>query len=988
MRFSIQVNGQAIDLSSGYSSFLPAFLEYTTDEFDTFVFSEINTCPPGSYSFGMPVKLFLDSNQYPCFVGKISDISYDYSEDMQWTVSYTVHGLKYWLNFIPVISNYDTADYNFNLPSNDPGYNPYFSGLTVGQMFKIVLDNHMSKLVAAGITGYVQSDLDAMTIVPPAPVNIGGPKILDALQGVLSSWQARYCIRVKYDTTNGLAYLRFENPFNYSSSTLTFGVDPIDPSSFSCKPDSKDCYGRVEYRGYAKVEAAILSVKEGTLLQSWTSTQQTNWNWNQFANPSGMISIGTVSNLSTVDCYCKPDNPSETWTANQWNATGTWIYLQYAAGTNAGNITFAEYRRLNSNQALTAGGTANVSWAGDIPVTGTNYNRYRIVGSNSSTSDVWRKYTIANSYVATHLVNSFPIPVPWAVSTTVSLIKYPSALVFWGNAGSTYGNNTYNVACGPVLFEIDKINGVIRFREPTVKPFNTQANLNTGGSSVTPPWDVQIIVPYSLGTLVASYPPDSYGNQNYSGTFYTATGIQRTLTFTDDNWIDPRQASQYQNVCQMLQECYKDVKYDGEVSYMGLYTSALYPQFKLNFAVNELVGVSQSLGLEGINCPVRVARITWNANGGADDFTTTLQFNNRKQPVTGQNYFIHPAFASVENAFHATSVEQALSSMSGSSPFNEGAFNGTGVGFLGMNTGEGINVDQGGNLPVPKMGFESGLGMGVDPSLGGDARGLADQLFAPDGFSGADRFQGNGNRGNLPKAEDMEGFVGPPRPKPEDMEAAQGPQNPNDIAKPMGMVGPPRPAVGPMGEYLPTEPRKSTFVPETPASKFVGPPDPRTALQRTGRSGEDSSSKPSSQDVLKDRNSRLVEQGKIFPTTEAQTNRKSTPKQSTEDILDKRDARIARDGDNKKEQSVEMGRGLGGREYMTTPSKTNAYSPIQYSSPMVGPPDMRSQDRKREDQKDSDLDRFPGPSTEDYENVKKLKSTYNYLPPSIGQYGQ
>jgi hypothetical protein len=841
MRFSIFINNQQVNLSAGDSTFLPNMLEYTTDENDTFTFSETHICPPGSYAFGMPVTIKLDSAANPCFVGKIVDISYDYSEDVQWTISYTAMGLKYWVNLIPVISSYDTPDYTFNLRSDDPNYNPSFSGLQVGQMFKIVLDNHMSKLNAAGIYGYIQADLDAMTIVPPDVINIGGPRLLDALQGVLGSWQCRYCIRVQYDTTTGRNYLRFENAFNYGVTTLAFGVDPIDPTQFTCKPDSSNCYGRVEYRGYSKAEAAILSVKEGTLTPTWTTTAQNNWNWNQFANPAGMVSVGSVSSLSTVDCVCTSDNTQESWTANQWNTNKAWIYLQYSSGSGSGSITFAESRRLNANNALSKGGSALVSWNGDIPIVGSSYNRYKIVGTQGTTANVWREYSIANSYVASHLMNSFPQPIPWAVATTMQLIKYPASLIFWTN-GSTGGYSEYNTACGPALFEVDKVNGIIRFREPTVKPFNTQDNLNKGGSNVTPPYDVRVVVPYSLGSLTASYPADTSGTQNYNGTFYTATGIARTLTFNDDNWVDPRQASQYQAVCQMLQECYKDVKYNGSVTYLGLYTPAIQPRLGLNFSVNEFAGASQDLGLTAINCPVRVTRIVWNSSPNSDNFTTIMDFNNVKQPATGTSYYVHPAFAAVQAGLTATSIEQALSSNNGygSTLGMDGEFEGLGVegmnfggpsGGLGFGFGvpngfDGPTAEQNGILNdifsndaagLPMRGQQRGQPLGAaNPAaaiqgLGTALQGLAG-LGEAQAANPADAIPGLGTAVN--GLASLGGNQGQPSANPQQAAQSQ-PQGSSEF------VGPPRIGKGPNGEYAVTPPLKAPSIPQ-----FVGPPAP------------------------------------------------------------------------------------------------------------------------------------------------------------------
>ncbi len=741
MRIRLFIGGSQVDLESGASAVTPVRYTDSLDEFASFEFSEIGVCVPGTYSYGQDVALYLDDEAHPFFEGKIIQPSYDHDPNLGWVIGYTAMDLKYWANLIPVCSPNESCTYRFNINrSNDPDYIPSYAGLEIGQILKIVLDDHMTELNSVGIDGYVQADLDALTIVPPEAVNVGGPHLINALEMVLQQWQTRYVVRVVRDTVGGDMQIRFENPFSYTSRTLTFGVDPIDPGSFRCQPDPTGCYGRVEVRGYANAEAAILSVRDGTLLPTWDSGQQDAWRWDDFVNPRGMVSVGTVSSLTTADCVCDPDNPLESWTTDQWADSDAWIHLLYSAGNGSAGTTFSESRRINSNDSLTMGGTALVSWSGDIDVIGESYNKYKIVATDTPMSNVWRKYEIGNTYVKEHLLNKFPQPVPWANANMVQLVQYPAALIFWG-AGENYGYSEYNLACGPMIFEIDRLNGMIKFREPTVKAFNPQADLEAGGASVEPPYDVRVIIPYALGNLSATYPADSGGMEVHSGTFYDQTSIQRTLVVTADGWIDKRQTAQYAELAQMIHETVKDVVYDGEVTYLGLYEHAIRHRMRISFARDE-TSDPETTSWESIQSPVREISIVWPQETNAPDFVTHIRFNNRKQLATGESVVVHAAFQSVQNAFNWAMSTRGFSAVA--------------VGPEGMAFSSGW---QGFSDPMQMMGSPAQFGA-VDqaPGFGGmDESSVADLVGISPIWTGM--LGASGVRGRSSVADN---FVGPP----------------------------------------------------------------------------------------------------------------------------------------------------------------------------------------------------------------------------------
>lgn len=502
--FSLQINGSTINRTT--SNVVLNRLHRSLDEFDVFEFTELNPIP-GTWTEGSSIALF-DSAGNRRFAGQITSKHYGFDKALGWQIGYTANGLKYLGNLVAVTNPQDGSGLiAYNLPPTDPRYIQSFAGLSVGTILSDLFTDHATALAAYGINSFNSSDLTSMTLVPTNPVYIQGPTFFDAIDSFLQQW---YPSHACYIDPNGplsggvpTGVIRVVDTNAFPSNTLTLGSDPVDPASIRISRDVSQCYTRVEVRGQAWVQAAYLSVLDGTLTPSWTSTQQTDWTWQSFVAPSGSVDSGTVSSLTSTDFIATSSNSSETWSANQWSTEEAWVYLINPVVTG---ITMTEYRQVTANAAMTAGGTASVSWSTATPLQNSGYTLYHIIGQDPGTeSDVWRRYTIVNSYIAQHLMPIFPVGVPWGTQGSVVLTNTPIGSVCWSTPGTPYFTEF------PAQFEVIPADGQIRFYEPVVKYFNTQANLNTGGSAVTAPSDIKIVVPYSKGPLTAVAPGDTGG---------------------------------------------------------------------------------------------------------------------------------------------------------------------------------------------------------------------------------------------------------------------------------------------------------------------------------------------------------------------------------------------------------------------------------------------------------------------------------------------
>jgi hypothetical protein len=267
------------------------------------------------------------------------------------------------------------------------------------------------------------------------------------------------------------------------------------------------------------------------------------------------------------------------------------------------------------------------------PLANAGYTKYRIFAASSPRSLTYRDYIFTDPYVAAHLVKRFPVPVSWSyggrgVSGTVD---YPAAGIQWEQV------------VVPGTFDLVPGEGKVRFHEPTVMVYSSQAQLRAGGAEVVKPDDLIVVVPVNRGNLSVASPPDVGGIPQYTGTASEApVGLRRTLTIPVPAWNYRADLANMQALADMRLAAVRDVLIEGTVTYHGYYATGLLPGRALDLAHPTL-----TTGFEAMHAPIRSCTLEWPQSGGSL-FKTTLQVSNRRNPYTGDRLFEHPGFLSME----------------------------------------------------------------------------------------------------------------------------------------------------------------------------------------------------------------------------------------------------------------------------------------------------------------------------------------------------
>ena len=532
-------------------------------------------------------------------------------------VGYRALGYKYLANTIPITNPNDLSGrIVFNLPSDDPNYVADQSGLSVGEMLSELFTGNAAALTGVGITGFNATDLQALTVVPPVPVVLQGSKFWNAVEDLINRWCNQYVAAIPANGT-----IRVFDSTALPSFTLTLDEDPIDIENIS--RDTTDCATRVIVRGTAEVEPAYLSLSDGTLAPAFSATEIANWNYYDFSEPQGAVDDGVVTALASTQATIQSNDSSTTWGVNYWSNIDAWIFLINPVATGIAQI---ESRRVTANTALTAGSTSTLTF--DRPLVNGGYTKYHIVGQPAGESQTWRLYNIVNTYIAQHLVNKFPAPVPWRAGESIVLTNYPASSICY----SPSGQPPYLQA--PATFEVMIATGQIQFSEPVVRIFGTLANLELGGSNTDGiPNDILILVPYSRGALSTQAPATGY-----SGTAYTVDGIERTLYVDVPTWINPDDQSSMTALAEATLATVQDAVVEGSILYDGKYSQAL----TVGQAVS-IAGNGYTTGWENLKAPIRGCELVW-PRGGATSWATRLEFSTRRRPFIGDRLYIHPAF--------------------------------------------------------------------------------------------------------------------------------------------------------------------------------------------------------------------------------------------------------------------------------------------------------------------------------------------------------
>lgn len=590
-------------------------LQLSIDRHSILTFTEIrNAAGTGSYSAGQSVTLSIDGTTR--FTGQIVSASPVNVGTGCINVHYTAYGLRFLANNLFITGSDGTGLISWNLHPTDPDYLSTRAGQSIGDIIQEILDLHQTALTAVGFANpcYVSSELTALTVVTPEPVYVAG-RVIDAVEDLLREWMPAYQAYV--DESDQLIHIK--NTRSLTALTLTLDSDPVTIDNLT--KDHGECFTKVVLRGQADIQAAYLSTSEGTLEQGWTSTEQADWTIQDFWQPKDAASIGDVNSMTSTVLTVQSDVSTETWATNYWNGIGAEVWAFDPAATG---ITFGEQRAITACTSLSAGGTSTITV--DPAFSNSGYTRYVVRGTRTSESLVWRKYTIAPTWIAQHLVRRFNKAVPWAPTDgAVALTYLPVGNVCWSLSGSPpYFEFPWPFET--VLYD-GTTDGYIIFGEPTPKAYTSQSDLEAGGGSVVAPADVKVLVAYSRGPLTATAP-----SSGYEGTAYTTDGVDRVYYRDYPDWVDSNNSSAMSTLAQQILDSLKDTVIEGTATYHGKLSTALTLGRSLDIARS-----GGTTGWESIAAPIRT--ITLNYQDRSAIWTTRLDFSTRRRPFTGDRLY-------------------------------------------------------------------------------------------------------------------------------------------------------------------------------------------------------------------------------------------------------------------------------------------------------------------------------------------------------------
>ncbi len=566
---------------------------------------------------GKTVSLTVNGTTY--FTGDVThgpDAQYD--DRWGWVLGYQCMGLRNRADWVPhTDSNTGTDTSGFNLQPEDPGFIPSRAGRTVGQILTacLTMTANAVALSSYGIGNYTGlpsapvlpaatvADLAALTIIPPAPCYFQGGKLGSAIEGFLAGWAWNALFHIQPDGT-----MRFLDQRTFTNHTFTLDSDPIEPT-----PLHRTCsenFQRVIVRGGPLNLGLMLDTLHGGIVETFAHTGLTNaqakaaWHASDFTTPT-FADEGACTCPSTNQVTITSNDVTRNFPANFWDQTSTGtkgvVYVQYGLGTG---ITQFYAARVVSNTAMVAGGTATLTIDSVLPITA--YDTYRLVGTASGASNVWRLHTIANAAIGAALTNQFAYPQPFrlAAGNAVTMSSAPM--------GSVVSASGSEATCA---FTSDPSSGTILYSQPTFTV--------AGGST---PGNVRALVGVNVGANTATFPADILGVPQYAGTSHSVEGLTKTLTLSIDAWRDPvNQANMIQYASDVL-DSIKDTIVEGSVRYLGLYEPAL----TMGTAVS-VTGSTFTTGWEGLSLPVTEVELEWPQTEGVNYITTIHCANRRAQ---------------------------------------------------------------------------------------------------------------------------------------------------------------------------------------------------------------------------------------------------------------------------------------------------------------------------------------------------------------------
>ena len=402
--------------------------------------------------------------------------------------------------------------------------------------------------------GYIQSELDALSIIPPKVVFFENH--FDEALELIMRFQPGYAFQI-YPETRVYHFLRVAD---LTQKTITYN-SPDRPLSSLLAPSTRGRYTAYKIVGGPQHTIETLFLSSGDLEEYWNHSLEADWTVDKAFAPDKYDS-GTCTSSNGTNTLT---DSSKNWQTDEW--VGAIVRVKVSS-----NIY--QWREVTSNDATTLSVSPN--WGADP--TG---QPYELEKGYSAYRFVFSRYRIvdpAKRRIAMEILG------PGALAPIVVYNINPRRPRFYRKWDTGTFSTWWEV---PVTFLY--ASGIIITRFPIF----TGDGTTPGAASAVE--DVRLDYAYLGNPLVARYPATGY-----TGTAYTSAGIRREKVKHNETFIDPTDQAQYEELAQALLEPLKDIAYSGSLPLKKLDWSLVNLGYRINITAQDDSGEPITTGFEEI----------------------------------------------------------------------------------------------------------------------------------------------------------------------------------------------------------------------------------------------------------------------------------------------------------------------------------------------------------------------------------------------------
>jgi|GEM_PF-4895707 len=461
--------------------------------------------------------------------------------------------------------NSGVGRFRFNLPTDDPDHVPSWSGLTLGQILALVLQAHAPALAERGVVLGPNEEFESLDLNPPTPVEIAGERLINTLEQVLARWAPNH--RLVFEPIAGAGGTGTTPSIQATLRLLDRGR-VVEPGSgevgvirlgrggatlIEASERVEDCATRVRVVGSAEIEPFELRLSDESLQEDWTHAQEEAWTLADYESAREAVDAGEVVSMSSRVVRVRSDNSARVWPLNAWAGTrrGRLRLSATPIDLPGQRLRSQQTRFVQSNEALAAGGTAEITVDRDFTINVfSRYALYALKGDDER-PHVFRRYKPTDPEIAARLQLMFAHNEPYRFNGGAGAVLTRTAMGFVEVGGIRHQG----------VVEIDPGAGTITFTEPVVAMagLNQRDALLGNSQALNRPDDVVVFVPVAVDPIELNEPEQGDG-PGYGGTAWSWRGLRRTRTIALPEWRDRGAESQVRRAASETHRALRDVR--------------------------------------------------------------------------------------------------------------------------------------------------------------------------------------------------------------------------------------------------------------------------------------------------------------------------------------------------------------------------------------------------------------------------------------------